>query len=400
MDKLYASIVLPVYNAERTLTFCLDSLTNLDYPKENLEIIVVDNNSTDATKDIIRRYNVKYLFEPKRGACFALNAGIHNSHGGIVAFTHSDCVVDKDWIRNIVKGFTDNNIGGCGGKFLGYRPQSWFEKYSDYRRLYFQNENVAKEKNLLSWINLVNAAFRRDVLDKIGLFDEFFTQEYEIDLSWRINFRGYQLKYAPDAIVYHKYRDSLSGLWQRYFKIGYNCPRFVKKYKKIYESLYLVMYKNFPYIFWQVLRALGDFFRNLFIKKDRLEKAFPLLDILAHLALFSGSVYGWIRLRLQGRNVQFQSLEPYNKIFSWDLGKEFVILNPQRGTYYSLEAVDKKIWQLVSERRKLDEVVDIISQDYKKDRKEIEKDCINFVDELEEAGLIGVDKIEAKIDTD
>lgn len=72
------SIVLPVYNGEKTLSLCLDSLMNLDFSKDNLEIIVVDNNSTDATKDIIKRYPVKYVFERKEAVEHAGIKGLGN----------------------------------------------------------------------------------------------------------------------------------------------------------------------------------------------------------------------------------------------------------------------------------------------------------------------------------
>ncbi|MDP2939174.1 MAG: PqqD family peptide modification chaperone [Candidatus Omnitrophota bacterium] len=384
------SIIVPVYNGGKALTLCLDSLMSLDYPKEDLEIIVVDNNSTDTTKDIIRKYKVKYLFEPKRGAPLALNRGIQNSRGEIIAFTHSDCVARRNWMKNMVTGFNDNDIGGCGGDALVHNPQSYIEKYCDYRRLYFQNGNVAKQKNFLPWINIVNGAFRRDVLDEVGLFDEFFIQEYEIDLSWRVYLRGYQLKYVPDAVVYHKYRDTLAGLWQRDFWIAYNSPRFVKKYGKIYESLYIVPYKDFPYVFWNVLCALGGLFRNLFNKKDRFEKLFPLLDIVVYLVFFLGSIYGWVILKLKGKNIRYQSLEPYNKIFSWNYNEEIVILNPKKGSYYNLEGISKRIWEMLSEGRNLDEIINIISDEYEKDKEELRKDCINFIDELKQASLIGL----------
>ncbi len=299
MDTPHTSIILPVYNSEKTLALCLDSLVSLDYPNEKLEIIVVNNNSTDTTRDIIGRYRVKYLFEPKKGAPAALNTGIQNSHGEIIAFTHSDCAVEKNWIKNIVKGFTESNIGGCGGEVLSYNPRSWIERYCDYRRLHFQNGNVAKGESFLPWVILANAAFRRKVLDEAGLFDEFFTEEYDIDLSWRVYLKGSQLKYVPEAITHHKHRDTLVGLWKQYFKIGYNSPRFVKKYGKVYRSLFVVPYKSFPYIFWQVLCGFGIFFRNLFVKKDRLGIIYPLLDNIVYSALFLGGVFGWMRLRFQ-----------------------------------------------------------------------------------------------------
>lgn len=307
MNKPEVSIILPVYNSEKTLNFCLDSLMSLDFPKEKLEIIVVDYNSSDSTKDIIKRHEVIYLSEPKKGAAFALNRGIRNSRGEIIAITHSDCVVEKNWITNIIKGFRDSNIGGCGGEVLSYNPQSWIERYWDYRRLYFQDGNIAKGESILPWIASANVAFLRSVLDEVGLFDESFTDEYEIDLSWRFCLKGYQLKYIPDALVYHCHTDraTLSGFWHHVFDAGRSAPRFVKKYGKIYEPLCIVPYKDLLYIFWRVLYGFGKFFQNLFVEKDRSKIGYPLLDNIAYSALFCGSLSTWVSLKFQSRNNKF-----------------------------------------------------------------------------------------------
>ena len=300
MNNLNVSIVLPVYNSEKMLSLCLDSLISLDYPKENIEIIVVDNNSTDKTKDIISRYKVKYLFERKKGAPAALNRGIQSSSAEIIAFTHSDCVVDRNWIMNIAQGFAEDNIGGCGGSVFAYNPRSSIERYCKYRKRYFQNGNIAKDDGFLPWIMLANAAFQRNALQEVGLLDKFFTEEYDIDLSWRIHLKGYQFKYIPDAIVYHKYRDTLIGLWRQCFKIGYNSPRFAKKYGEIYESLYVVPHKNILYICREILYGFYNFFEIFFIKKKRQKAIFILLDNVVYFAFFLGGMHGWLRLKLIG----------------------------------------------------------------------------------------------------
>ena len=295
MAYQYVSIVLPVYNAESTLALCLDSLTSLDYPKEKLEIIVVDNNSTDASKEIIKKYAVRYFLEPHKGASVALNTGILNSNGEIVCFTHSDCVVEKSWVKNLVNGFISDNIGGCGGEVLSYNPKTRIEKYCDYRRMYFQNGNIAKDESILPWIMLANAAFRRKALDAVGSFDALFTEEYDIDLSFRVWLKGYKFKYIPEAVVYHKNRDNLISLWRQSFRIGLNSPRFLRKYGKIYETLYILPYKDWLYLFKAVFNSLVSFFGNIF-KEKGIRVLFPLFDLLVYSALFFGGIFGSITL--------------------------------------------------------------------------------------------------------
>ena len=100
------SINIPVHNGERTLRECLRAVLNQTY--KNYEIIIVDNNSTDKTKNILEEFQkknkkIKYIFERKIGRGAARNAGIKNSSGEIIAMTDSDCIVPQNWIKEITE---------------------------------------------------------------------------------------------------------------------------------------------------------------------------------------------------------------------------------------------------------------------------------------------------------
>lgn len=104
-------MVIPVYNAEKTIDECVQSLLALDYPQDKLEIITVDNNSTDNTKEILLSYPIIYLLEKKKVSYAARNLGIRNAKGEIIAFTDSDCVVDAQWLSNIIPAFDNPRVG-------------------------------------------------------------------------------------------------------------------------------------------------------------------------------------------------------------------------------------------------------------------------------------------------
>ena len=109
------SIVVPFYNKEKTIGRCIASLVSQDYPKEKYEIIFVNNNSTDASCDIVTRYPVvKLLHEHKQGAYIARNKGILNAKGIFIAFTDADTEVRKDWLSNIHKSISKNNYDEGG----------------------------------------------------------------------------------------------------------------------------------------------------------------------------------------------------------------------------------------------------------------------------------------------
>ena len=102
----FVSVVVPVRNGERTIAACLESLLAQDYPKDKVEIIVVDNDSADHTAEIIQRYPVTYLLEREvRNPGGVRNRGMREVRGDIVAFTDGDCVAVQDWLQRGVAAF-------------------------------------------------------------------------------------------------------------------------------------------------------------------------------------------------------------------------------------------------------------------------------------------------------
>ena len=95
-----ASVVVPVYNGESVLEDCIGSLLRLNYPRDKVQLIFVDNRSTDRTAEILSRYQsqLSAFYESERGPAAARNRGLSNATGEVVAFTDADCVVDRDWL--------------------------------------------------------------------------------------------------------------------------------------------------------------------------------------------------------------------------------------------------------------------------------------------------------------
>ena len=96
------TVVVPVRNGAQTIQPLLESLQKLDYDRNTVEVIVVDGNSTDKTREIVKKYPVKLVVEEKKGLNLARNIGIKSSNGEIIAFTDSDCIVPPNLITKIV----------------------------------------------------------------------------------------------------------------------------------------------------------------------------------------------------------------------------------------------------------------------------------------------------------
>ncbi|MFW6275223.1 MAG: glycosyltransferase, partial [bacterium] len=106
--EMYVSVIIPVYNDGERLKKCLTALAQQTYPQKNFEIIVVDNDSDDDIKAICKSFRVKYLKEVKKGSASSRNKGLNFAKGDIIASTDSDCIPDKNWLRNAVDFFKRN----------------------------------------------------------------------------------------------------------------------------------------------------------------------------------------------------------------------------------------------------------------------------------------------------
>lgn len=102
------SIIVPVYNTSRSLPRCIDALKSLDYPKEDYEILMIDNNSTDNSAAILAAAKgIRAMHELKQGSYAARNRALREARGSLLAFTDSDCLPDPSWLKEIEALFKD-----------------------------------------------------------------------------------------------------------------------------------------------------------------------------------------------------------------------------------------------------------------------------------------------------
>lgn len=236
------SVIVPVFNSENTLKQCIESILNTDYPKSKREIVVVDNNSNNQTKNILNMFKdqIKIVHEYKKGAAAARNKGIENSGGDIIAFTDSDCVVDSNWLKNIVKPLADPEVGISGGKILAKTPCNSIEKYGEK----IHDHKKAIEDFNIPYVITMNWASRTNVLKDAGMFNEDMIRCQDSDLSRRIFNSGYRLVYVDEAIVYHSNRKTLSTLFYQGYIHGYWGIKLNRYHKNL---LYKYNYRRFNY---------------------------------------------------------------------------------------------------------------------------------------------------------
>lgn len=213
------TVVVPAFNAARTITDCVHSLTALRYPRDRLEIVVVDNGSRDGTRALLERFgdSIRIVDEPRRGPAAARNAGVRSARCEVIAFTDADCTVDPGWLLPLVEALEDPGVGIAGGRILSRRPANavelFGERIHDHRQALLEFEPP--------YAITMNWASRRAVLEAVGLFDVRLRRCEDGDLSYRIREHGYSFAYAPEAIVYHRNQRTIAGLvregWQHGF---------------------------------------------------------------------------------------------------------------------------------------------------------------------------------------
>ena len=211
------SIIVPTYNAEKNIATLIESLLQLDYPKELLEIIIVDNNSTDRTKEVVNRYSVKLLEENTIQSSYAArNRGIRNAKNEIIAFTDSDCVATPQWVKEGVMTLASESADLVGGRveFIYSERKTAAELYDSITnmqiRLNIKDRNVAKTANLF----VISSLF-----DKTGFFPDWVKSGGDVQWTANATKNGYSLVYAVEAVVKHPAR-SLKALLKKQYRVG------------------------------------------------------------------------------------------------------------------------------------------------------------------------------------
>ncbi len=226
------SVVVPVYNGEETMLGCIESLRALEWPADGLEIVVVDNGSTDSTREIVAAAGgVTLLEEPVRSSYAARNKGIAESSGTLIAFTDADCVVSPRWLAGAAPHFEDESVGAVSGGIESDEPRSPVEKYLAARRS-LSNERAFGHGFCPACVT-ANVVYRRQVFDKVGPFQQRWPSGGDIDMAWRMQKEGgFSLLYEPSASVVHHHRSSLGALYRQRRRMAVGAELLAARWKE------------------------------------------------------------------------------------------------------------------------------------------------------------------------
>jgi GT2 family glycosyltransferase len=217
------SVVIPTYDRPEPLRRCLEGFTRLDHSSWEL-LVVNDGGATSfgSIDDTLRaRLPLTTIDAPHRGPAAARNCGARAARGEFLAFTDDDCIPEPDWLRQLERGFAQENAAVLGGAAINPFPESvpavTWELYLDFLREYFQD---ASGNGLMLPSN--NLAYRREAFWSLGGFDETFplAAAEDVDLAYRAVAAGLRQRYFDDARVWHYHRSTPRGYLRQQFRYG------------------------------------------------------------------------------------------------------------------------------------------------------------------------------------
>lgn len=212
------TIAIPTYNRARVLTQTLEGLTTQDYPRELLEILIIDNNSPDNTREIVASFSIashvpRHILETQQGANFARNRALAEARGEIIVYGDDDILLQPDWLRELMQPFvtdTAKKIGAVAGEVEPIFPDGcpdWVRGFHGLQNLRADLGPTTEHAVPMS----ANLAFRRDALRATGGWDvnlgrkggRVFGGEENGPIR-RLRRAGYAVWFAPKARVLHQ----------------------------------------------------------------------------------------------------------------------------------------------------------------------------------------------------
>ena len=237
------SIVSTVKNEEQNIGDLLDSLVTQEPP---VEILIVDADSSDRTREIVAEYSKRYpivrllLQGGTRGE--GRNFGVRNAQGAAVAFIDGDCIANPFWVKALREGLRGSKVVAGKTIHIGYKPFEELERVE----LYFRGSDVTFPSS--------NLAYDRGVFLVLGGFDPWFVTAEDIDLNLRAVAAGHSILSKPDAIVYHRTRRSAYDFVRQAFWNGAGRKQLTLKHGSLWTRYRPIEMFRQQATFWSMVR--------------------------------------------------------------------------------------------------------------------------------------------------
>jgi len=236
------SIIIPVKNRPQDIRECLASLASLDYPKDKVEIIVVNDGSTDSTSKVIQTFDIKVIHLTQSiGASACRNLAAREANGELLGFTDSDCVPHPHWLKELSPYLNDERVGVVGGYVSNFYNRSLLDRYEAVKSSLNMGPSpyrVENGKSSTAYVPSCNLIIRKKAFSEAGGFQEDLHVGEDVDLCWRARKLGYHLLYVPQGEVKHKHRNDLLQMLKRRFDYGTSEALLYLRHKDKRKMLY------------------------------------------------------------------------------------------------------------------------------------------------------------------
>ncbi len=227
-EKKYSfTIVIPAYNESKYISGCLNSILNQNYDLNKIEIIVVDGMSEDSTDSIVTQFTKKYkniflVKNPHRKTPVSLNIGVKSAHNEVIVILGAHTEIDNYFLHFNNKYLSDENIFVVGGtqinngrtfiqKCIGLTMESPFAMASAAYRW-------SRKKRFVDTV--VYAAYKKEIFEKVGLFEENLLISEDAEFNWRVRQAGFKIFFTPEIKTYYFARSSLFSFFKQIFRYG------------------------------------------------------------------------------------------------------------------------------------------------------------------------------------
>ena len=327
-NKPTVSIVIPCRNEEAFISTCLESILKNDYDHSKLEVLVVDGMSEDSTASIVKDYAqqhpfIKFLQNPRRITPAALNAGIKVAQGDIIIRMDVHASYAKDYIYKCVRNLLNHGADNVGGiwitlpredTLIGNAIALALSHVFGAGNAYFRTGSKTPR-----WVDTVPFfCCRKQIFDKVGLFDENLARSQDMDFNRRLKRAGGKILLVPEIVSYYYARSTLATFSKHNFVDGFWTVYPLKYGKRIFNWRHLVplafvasvtgsafLSIFFPFFLLMAIGILSSYFLvsiavsiQLAIKHNHpmYMLALPMAFMARHIPYGLGSFYGLLRL--------------------------------------------------------------------------------------------------------
>ena len=252
------SVIIPAYNEEKNIVSCLDTLFACGYPAKKLEVLVIDDGSSDTTRTLVKKYkNVRLLRQRHKGKVAALNLGFENSSGEVIVTIDADTLVEKEFLREMVRPFSDPLVGATSGAVRVKNNDTLLGTFAHMEYLVnnLARYNFSKVFNTGIWFFGSLAAYRWSALKQVNGF-KYDTQAEDWDVVLEIRRAGYGVLNVNSAIGYTVTPERFSDLFRQRVRWWMGGSQAIIKNKSLLAEKNPSLWYLFIHHYWWAFYAL------------------------------------------------------------------------------------------------------------------------------------------------